>query len=369
MSFKSVIEKPDISDNDDNYYYDDYDEYDDKVDDFSDYVSKLNIGAKRRKVSGSGNNKRPYCNKSVDSEMKSTEPANKKKRISENVNSNSTSPKIISKSNDCIIYSRCSTARQNQNKMQSLSTQVGLCIDYCVEKKLNVISILKDICEGHDISKLQLNEIPDKYSNINLVIADPSRMSRRITDADNFMTKCQENNITIHFVRDNLTVNTNENYIKAIGLVYDAFSESKLMSKRLKTTIGIRKKYGSYIGQPKFGYKTETYIDQKVGLKIRKLVPNENEQKIIEIINRLYFGSDINDFYTAFRKMIKNKKFLLKDLNDEPFDAIYYGNINYTDIADLLNENGIYKRDYEWTANSISNIVSKTENFDVKYYN
>jgi hypothetical protein len=170
-------------------------------------------------------------------------------------------------------------------------------------------------------------------------------------------------------VRDNLKVNTDENYKKVIGLVFDAFAESKLMSKRLKTTMELRKKYGSHIGQPKFGQKIKTEIDKKVGLKIRKLVPDENEQKIIEIINRLYFGSDINDFYDVFRTISKNKKFILKDLNDEPFDAIYYGNLTNSNIADFLNENGIYKRDYEWTTKSVSSILSETEDFDVKYYN
>ena len=44
-------------------------------------------------------------------------------------------------------------------------------------------------------------------------------------------------------------------------------------------------------------------------------------------------------------------------------------NLKYIDIATLLNENNIKKRNNSWTAKSISNILSDTQNFKINYYN
>jgi len=334
----------------------------DGIDEFSDFVSNLKISPKR-KSNRSPDNNLHLKNKRKTNKSFANSSAKRKRTEDEEFHM-----KIISKQSDAIIYCRCSTARQNQNNLQSIYTQVGTCIDYCNKNKFNVVDVLKDICEGHDMSKLKLNDIPDKYSNVNIIIADPSRMSRNITEANIFLTKCQDNNITIHFVRDDIVVDSYENYKKVVGLVCDAYAESKLMSKRLKTTFELKKKYGSYIGAPKFGYKIDSYIDNRIGIKMRKQVPDEEEQKVVEIINRLYFGSEINDFHKIFREVTGNKKFILRDIDNNPFEAIYYGNLDYQDIADLLNENNITKRDYEWTKNTVSNLLSQTEDFDIKYF-
>ena len=335
---------------------------DSNCDEFSKFISTLTINNtqninkqqkksnKRKKTSGTNSIN------SINSTKKNTSQIN-----AINSNNNKTSQ------NDAIIYTRCSTKRQDLDNLQSLSNQVALCIEYCMKKNLNTIKIIKEIHNGHDMSKLEINSIPDTYSNINIIIADPSRMSRNVSDANNFIIKCQKNNIILHFVRDNLVTDTNKHYKKVIKLVCDAFCESQTLSKRLKTTFDMKKRYGSHIGSASYGFKINEIIDPKIHLKIRKLVPNKSEQDIIEIINRLYFGSDIKDFNKIFKKVSQNKKFVLKDTNDNVFDAIYYGNITYNDIADLLNENNINKRNIPWTPKSISNILSKTENFNIKY--
>ena len=326
-------------------------------DELSKFISTLTIdntqntkSNKRKKTTISNNSKSTYS--------KLTESA----KSVNNIQITSNYPK------NAIIYTRCSTKKQDLDNLQSLSNQVALCIEYCMENNLNTIQVIKEIHNGHDMSKLQINSIPDTHSNINIIIADPSRMSRNVSDANNFIIQCQKNNIKLHFVRDNLVTDTNVEYKKVINLVCDAFCESQTISKRLKTTFDMKKRYGSHIGSATYGFEIKEKIDPKINLKIRKLVPNKSEQDIIEIINRLYFGSDIKDFYKIFKKVSQNKKFVLKDTNDNVFDAIYYGNITYNDIADLLNENNILKRNISWTPKTISNILSKTDDFNIKYY-
>jgi DNA invertase Pin-like site-specific DNA recombinase len=339
-------------------------ESDSNCDEFVKFISTLNIDNTQNK----SNKRKKTFKRSKPSKISKTSKTSKTSKISKTSEISKISNNAIKTSNNAIIYARCSTARQNSDNLQSLTNQVVLCIDYCIQNKLNVIDTIREIHNGHDMSKLKINSIPDIHSNINIIIADPSRMSRNVSDANNFIIQCKKNNIKLHFARDNLVTDNNEHYKKVINLVCDAYYESQLLSKRLKTTFDMKKRHGSHIGSTSYGFKINEIIDPKINLKIRKLVPDKLEQDVIEIINRLYFGSDIKDFNNIFKKVSKNKSFVLKDTNNNKFDAIYYGNITYKDIADLLNENNIYKRNTLWTPKSISNILLKTEDFNIKYY-
>ena len=347
-----------ISDNDTNSNCD----TDSNCDEFSKFISTLTINNTNKQQNKSNKRKKMSVTKSANS-ASFTKSASS---VSSANLANSTNKKKLPI--DAIIYARCSTARQNLDNFQSLSNQVVMCIDYCKDQNLNTINIIKEIHNGHNMSELKISEIPQTYSNINIIIADPSRMSRNVSDANDFIIQCNKKNIILHFVRDDLVLDSHKEYKKVIDLVCDAYHESQLMSKRLKTTFDMKKKHGSHIGSASYGFKINEIIDPKIHLKIRKLVPNKSEQDVIDIINRLYFGSDIKDFNKIFQRVSQNKKFVLKDTNNNAFDTIYYGNITYNDIADLLNENNILKRNIVWTSKSISNILSKTENFNIKYY-
>jgi DNA invertase Pin-like site-specific DNA recombinase len=258
-----------------------------------------------------------------------------------------------------IIYARCSSIRQTHENNMSLETQVSICLEYCVKNNIIVTEIKKDIVPGHDISKMSLNDIPDNFSNIHIIIADPSRLSRNVADADIFLKRCTDKKITIHFPRDNLISDVLNYRGKILGLVHDAYTETQIMSKRIKSSIQNRKKFGSYIGIAPFGYKINKIAGKGTISFIRKLFKDDSEQKIIEIIKKLYYGTEkIKSLELLIQKISLNNKIKLNFFDNTKIKKLYYGNISINSIVDFLNENNILKRGKEWTYNSVLRIIN-----------
>ena len=268
-----------------------------------------------------------------------------------------------------IIYARCSTPMQNSDSNQSLQTQICMCIDYCNQNDLSRLDIRKDIHHGHNISKLKIYSILDNCSNCNIIIADPSRLSRDVSNTMDFITKCNKKNIKLHFVRDDLISDSNQDIKKIINLTYDAYIETQTLSKRLKTTFQTKKKYGSFLGRIPFGSESFYETDQTTMVKIRKVKPNEIEQNIISLINMMYFGiNDIKEFYTIFFRLTNNLNYKLIDSNNKQFEQIFYRNFTMNTIVNFLNENNILSRNKKWNVNMLNSILNKTEDFPVNHY-
>jgi DNA invertase Pin-like site-specific DNA recombinase len=262
-----------------------------------------------------------------------------------------------------VTYTRCSTPKQNTDNMHSLDTQKGICRLYSTMNNYKILEEISEIKSGHDSSKQSYLQILDKYSNINLIIADPSRLSRNVSHAQDFILECLKKNIIIHFVRDNLILNSLQDCKRAINSIYDAFIESSVMSKRITSAIQIRKKLGSHLGQIPFGYQPDIIIDKKTSIKIRKLKKNILEQNIIKIICQMYYGTPngINSFYKLLNLCTnKHIKIVFSSEHDNSiFTTIYYGNINCIDIMNFLNENNILNRGKYWKKTMISTIIKK----------
>jgi len=281
---------------------------------------------------------------------------NKKRKIDE------CNDKITLKNNSAIIYARCSSKKQDTDHHQSLLCQISKCLEYCSNMKFDVKCIIKDIKPGHELHKLSIFNILNQYENCNIIIVDPSRLSRSVSQANDFIIKCLENKIKIHFVNDKLVTDSNYDYCKIIKSVAEAYTETKTLSKRLKTCFDVKRKLGSHFGKPQFGYNIEYVNDNKTGINIRKLIVNHLEQDIITIIKYLYYGIDIKTFNSLFQKVINDKKFKLKYDNGENVEEIEYGNFSSSEISNFLNEHNILNRNNLWSANSVLNIINK--NYD-----
>lgn len=296
---------------------------------------------------------------------------NKLDKLTEQINDSIENLSLLNSVKKGIIYARCSSIKQTLDSNTSLETQVALCLEYCSNNTIFIIDIYKEIVPGHDINKLNLYDIVNNFSNINIILADPSRMSRNVSDADTFLKKCDEKNITVHFARDNLMSNILNDRRNIIGLIHDAYTETKIMSKRIKSSINVRKRKGSFIGNPSFGYKIQKVANDNNSIVIRKPIPDDDEQLITQIIKELYYGIS---HPTTTEQLIKhlgsNKKFKLKWLDNTPMNVIYYGNITSPMIANILNENSIMKRGKDWTPESVLTVINNL-NIDDKeiYYN
>jgi len=257
-----------------------------------------------------------------------------------------------------IIYARCSTSQQNTDQHQSLDTQEGICRNYAKSADLNVVKVFRDIIPGHNAALQSYNQILQTYSNTHVIIADPSRLSRNVSDANNFLQECVRLNIILHFVRDNFQSDSLHDRKRIINSVCDAHIESQVISKRIKSAISFRKSLGSHIGNAPYGYLIKYKIDPQSKIRLRELHPNNYEHNIIELINKLYYGSTLTNFYKIFRIVTKNRNFKLLNADNESYGDISYGNITPKDIANFLNEHSIKYKDKLWTSQIVSRIIS-----------
>lgn len=267
-------------------------------------------------------------------------------------------------SNCAVVYARCSTAKQNQDMHQSLQTQLGICIAYANLNNFKIIDTIQEVVRGHSFDKQSYRTITDKYSNTNIIIADASRLSRNIGDANRFMIDCENNNITIHSVREDIITNSTQDKRRLINSVFDASIESRTIAQRVRSAFRIRKQMGSHFGNAPYGYKIFNHIDKQSGIRLRKLIEDPKEQLIIQFINKLYYGGTSSDIYRIFKKIKPNTYFILETIKGEELTTVSYGNINIRDIVILLNENMIEQRDEIWTYSDVSSIVRKNNNID-----
>lgn len=216
----------------------------------------------------------------------------------------------------------------------SLNNQILLCSKYSDDNNIKISNIIKDIIPGHDITLTKLYYFLNNSYNINIIIADPSRLTRNISQFDNILKICNNNNIILHFVRNNLKTSINNDIKKIKICISNAYTETKILSMRIKSIVNMKKNLGSYYGRVPFGYTKYNYIDKKTKIKIYKLKKNIVEQTTIKIILKLYKGFKINNF-----KIKKNK-------------------YSINEIANILNNKKKYlNKNKKWNYHTIRNII------------
>jgi DNA invertase Pin-like site-specific DNA recombinase len=249
--------------------------------------------------------------------------------------------------NSALIYSRISTPQQKTGT--SLESQLALCKDYCKLVKLNLIKNVEEICSARQMSKqIKLNQIITDYTNINIIVLEPSRLCRNIKDFTNFLEICEKKNIILHFVQSITVSNNSMDIKKMISYVYDAETESKILSQRIKRSIVYRKQMKTYLPSiSSFGFM----------IKDRKLCVNENEQEVIKLINKLYFGSDTMSINNLLYKITGNQDEICNLYDTDIVHDIKYGNMKFIDIVYFLNNIGITNRGRRWYLTSVSKIT------------
>ena len=253
-----------------------------------------------------------------------------------------------------IGYGRVSTPKQNEDGQHSLSTQHAECENYIVEHGFVSEEFITDICRGNNIEKLKVSSIPDKYSNIQLIISSVSRLSRSVLDGTRYIEKCKKKNIIIHFVRDNLKTSNTNDIKKIIDLLYDAQRESEIFSQRSISMYSIKRLHGSKFGMAPYGYRNVRKLTGTSNLPITEWVENTDEQNIIKLISMLYSGSKLPTFYRHIRPIIENKNYVLED----ECNAIYYGNYSTKMIATFLNDHNLLNRKKLWNNTKIRRIIN-----------
>lgn len=252
---------------------------------------------------------------------------------------------------DAIIYCRISTP--NQIFGTSLDSQKLLCQEYCKKNNFNIKSTLVEIKSAQTMNKQEeLYTFINSNENLNLIVYDPSRLSRNLKDYVDFMDKCKTKNITIHFVQDELVSSNNSDCKKILSGVIDGETESRNIGLRVKRSITYRKSRGIYKSSiPKYGY----LYNKKL------LFVNTEEQQIIKLIQNLYWGSSIDTINKMLLKITgEPHELYFITAPEKQVKTIQYGNMRIIDIVHFLNSIPISKRNKSWNSAAISKIVNQT---------
>ncbi len=295
----------------------------------------------------------------VKSNTKKRDVKGKKSSVSDIDNLCSSFKSNQNKSNgNAIIYCRVST--QNQTFGFSLDTQMEASTSYCADNNYKIIDIVHEICSAKEMNKQEkLIQLINSNENINIIIHDPSRLSRNISDFTQLLHICETKKITLHFVSDKLITNNNTDIKTVLSSVYDSEIEIKTLSKRVRASIEQRKRNKTYLPSvPRYGYSYEKKINND--RIIRTVKKNESEQKVIGLINKMYWGSDIKPVENILKELTGETHEIISYSNpEENVKRIEYGNMTFANIARFLNSIELTKRGKPWNPDSVSDIINE----------
>lgn len=204
------------------------------------------------------------------------------------------------------IYCRLSNAnKKNPFPPPSLKNQINTCEMYCFKNNLNIIDIFDQIKTARNgKNKYQLLYILEQMNEKDiLIIPNVSRFSRNFTIGLKMLNKFAKKNIDVYSVEEKISFKKNKS--KFLKLLHEAEFESNKCSDRMKRSIKYKKNAGGYIfGKQKFGLMTIVSGNK------RHIVPNEEEQHIIKLINK-YKYSKYN--YEQISEKLNNDNFLNKN--------------------------------------------------------
>ena len=230
---------------------------------------------------------------------------------------------------------------------------------YCKDNNFQIINIVQEVCSAKDMNKQEkLIELINANENVQIIIHDPSRISRNITDFTKLLNICKNKKITLHFTSDNLITNNNTDIKMVLSSVYDSEIEIENLSKRVKASIEQRKRNKTYLPSiPKYGYVYEKKISNNKNVIIVK--KNKQEQQIINLINKMYWGSEINPIYKLLQELTGESHEIIDCVTDDNISRIDHGNMTFVDIANFLNSNLLTRRNRPWNADAISAIINE----------
>ena len=260
----------------------------------------------------------------------------------------------MSAGKDAIIY-----ARESDVMKHSLEDQVQKGKEYAKKHGFKVGSVINETCSGEIILKQKkLMESILGNKDTHFLFSHTDRITRDFQGfCSHFINCCNVNRNTIHIVNEGLVSSIPLDFKKIVCGIIDAEEERKTISRRIKSSVAFRKRNGIYKPPvPKFG---RMYVRDKEG-KVWKEVQSEQESDSIRLVNLMYFGGTCDDIEKLLKKITKNPKHQLYDMNNESeeISEVKRGNFSSQSIAEFLNYIKLYKRNREWSGASVLSCLS-----------
>jgi DNA invertase Pin-like site-specific DNA recombinase len=253
-----------------------------------------------------------------------------------------------------VYYGRVSTKDQRDNN-DSLETQKKYCLEYANKNNINIIDYALEAASAKQMkTQKRLIQLINNNENIqNLIVFSPDRLSRNFYDFIDLNKLLDEQKVVLHFAKDNLISSNPNDLLQIRSKIQEAQNENEIRGNRTSKTIQKQKLNGTYLPPVcKFGNK---YVNQiKNGKQFKQLDKNPKEQLIIQLIKELDTGK-VSTVNSLIQKITgKNPEYIFDDPDCDNIDS---GNVRYVDIARILNDNNITRRNYKWTGYSVKEIL------------
>jgi len=252
-----------------------------------------------------------------------------------------------------IGYVRISSLSQTNG--QSIEVQKSIINEFGNINNININNIYSDVGSGTKMKNLKnLNLLIQENNNCTLLVVNIDRFSRNLYEGIEYLNILKNKNIILKSIEQNIS-SDNITGIRLIkSCMNDSEFESNTIGLRVKKSLNIIKKKGGHIGIAPYGFKKKRINNLPIKVK------DKTEELIIDLIVNLRLGianvSKINNIISK----IKNKNMpLIKfyDTNnteitifDKPFT------LTFLEIADILNDYEITRRNKKFTSNSVNTI-------------
>jgi len=258
------------------------------------------------------------------------------KEVNKDINSYSRNKFIPLSNKKASIY-----ARVSRESDMSLSTQTDYSINYCKNKGITISDITTDNgVSGRQMKNFTHGNLGRLFTYLTeddtdscIIIYNIDRLCRDVQGGLNFLEKCQENNIDVHFVMEDVVWNKDTSSFNKKNIrdgLMTSHHYSDQLSEKLKKSNTLRRAKGNVFGRAPYGKKAG-----KNKNNVRKFTNNVEEKNVITKIMNLYKTNHIEYKLSKSYTYHKIKTELKKNSKTRT------------------------KRGKEWTSQMISYIISK----------
>lgn len=260
---------------------------------------------------------------------------------------------------EVIIFCRVSSFGQTGNMHISFEVQEEKgknCADLFGLKIYLIVKVVESAYQG---DKCTLKSLITKNRGKNIILYNVSRFCRNVNKGRELLKLALQYNVRLIFVQEGIVWDKqNHNWNEIRQHLAFCEEESRQLGKRVSDALREKRKRGFFTGgTPGYGYTTEQHFNGK------KLIPEENEQEVITFINMCKeTGTTIISLNKQMKKISEDYDSPILIFMDDKPTRYLEEPLSNSNIADLLNEYGVPKRNGTWSADAVGSISRRKYN-------
>lgn len=242
------------------------------------------------------------------------------------------------------IYLRVSTKGQGNIMTGHTSLKQAEIKGYKKEE----VEVIEEMTSGKDMSKMrEFQKIYKKIGRGDIVFFySVSRFSRNIRQALMYLYQIEEKGGKYYFCVEALSSGGNaSNRLTLHNMLASAQYEREILGERVRASIQKRRKMGSHLGKPPFGFRHHRTVEGRLDLQ-----PDTKEQFILNFIRKsLSSSTDVFDTFSLLKALPS-----LENNNNSDIDMSNQELNTYKTVSEYLNNNGFSRRNNKpWTPSSV----------------